>query len=328
MQAPAPDLIDGLSTAFIEGGRALQLRIQPLAQNLMGGLLMLQMSWFGIQALLESLVGDHLGDVLARLLRLILLFGLVSWLLVAYDDVFYTAIYGGCTALIQALAGDQGESQSFATVWQVFIDLIMVGWHTMVDMPSHFLSGGNPGIWSFWSTLLILGTNLLLLIAILGTFVVCLVFVATVHVMGAALAGLALSLGPFFIPWLLWNPTRNLFESWLRFLLTACFYRVIAVTLMILAKPIFTSMQNMLTAGTDLAQSTNPLDTLMSMVGLLIVSSITAGMMVRVPQLASAMIGHAKIDIGLMNKVASGVHQAKEYVSPKKGRRNWVREEY
>jgi len=102
MQAPAPDLIDGLSTAFIEGGRALQLRIQPLAQNLMGGLLMLQMSWFGIQALLESLVGDHLGDVLARLLRLILLFGLVSWLLVAYDDVFYTAIYGGCTALIQA----------------------------------------------------------------------------------------------------------------------------------------------------------------------------------------------------------------------------------
>jgi hypothetical protein len=64
------------------------------------------------------------------------------------------------------------------------------------------------------------------------------------------------------------------------------------------------------------------------MVGLLIVSSITAGMMVRVPQLASAMIGHAKIDIGLMNKVASGVHQAKEYVSPKKGRRNWVREEY
>jgi len=328
MAIPTPDLVDGISAAFIDGGRSLQQRIQPLAQNLLGALLMLQMSWFGIQALLESLVGDHLGDVLARLMRLILLFGLVSWLLAAYDDIFYTAIYGSCTTLIQTLAGDQGETQSFATVWNVFVDLIMSGWNIMTSMPTQLLSGGNPASWIFWGTLLTLGLNLILIFAAVIAFVVSLIFVASAHIMGAALAGLALSLGPFFIPWILWNPTRNLFESWLRFLLTACFYRVIAVTLMILAKPIFTNLQSMLTAVSDPSQSTNPLDTLLSMVGLLIVSSITAGMMIRLPQLASAMIGHAKVDIGLMNKVASGVHQAKEWVVPKTGRRNWGREEF
>jgi len=331
MQILGPEFVDSMCAAFVEGGRTLQQRVQPLAQNLLGGLLIVQMSWFGVQALIESMTGDHLGDVLARLFRFILLFGLVSWLLVAYDDVFYQAIYGGCTALIQALAGDQGEAQSFSTVWNVFLDLILVDWHVIENMPHQILSGANPLFWHFWATILILGAQILLLVGTLVAFIVSLMLVAVAHVMGAALAGLALSLGPFFIPWLLWNPTRNLFESWLRFLLTACFYRVIAVTLMILAKPIFTQMQSVLGAGLDPTQSANPLDTLLSLLGLMIVASITGGMMIRVPQLASAMIGHARVDIGLMNKVASAVYQARDsFISPSgKGSRrgSWYREE-
>jgi type IV secretory pathway VirB6-like protein len=298
-----PELIDGMAGAFVEGGRALQVRLQPLAQNLIGCLVLLQMSWFGIQALLESLVGENLGAVLARLFRYLLLVGLCEWFLTAYDLVFYQALYGGATAVVQAIAGPDGEAQSFATAWHVFFDLILSVWHTVEATPAHFLAGSDPWRWQFWAALAALLGTWCLLFGSLVSFVACLVVVAVIHILGAALVGLGLALGPFFIPWLMADSLRSLFEGWVRFLFTACFYRVVAVTLLQLAKPVFLSLQQVITEGADPTQAASSLDILLGAILLVVLSSVTAGLMIRVPQLASALMGHGRIDSGQVTSI-------------------------
>jgi hypothetical protein len=313
---PGPELVDGMAVAFIDGGRALQLRLQPVAGNLIGSLVLLQMSWFGVQALLESLVGENLGAILARLMRYILLVGLASWFLAAYDLVFYQAIYGGCTAVIQALAGPDGEAQSFATAWHVFLDLILSVWHAVEATPAHFLAGSNPLQWQFWAALFELLATWCLLFGSLIAFVYCLIVVAIIHVLGAALVGLALALGPFFIPWILWDPLRSVFEGWLKFLFTACFYRVVAVTLLQLAKPVFLALQQLVAAGAEPTQASSSLDILLGALMLTVLASVTAGLMIRVPQLAAALMGHGRIDSGQVTSVSRQLTWHVERVLP------------
>ena len=294
----SPALIDSMAQAFLDGGRTLQSNLQTVAQSLLGSLLLLQMSWFGVQALLESMVGDNLGEVLARLLRLILLYGLVAWFLAAYDLVFYQAIYGGCTALVQAVAGANGEQQSFATAWNVVFDLMLSVWNTMEATPANVLAGSSPLSWSFYATLAQMAVTLVILFGTLCGFLRCLFIVALVHVLGAALVGLALALGPFFIPWLLWGATRSLFEGWLRFLFTASFYRVVAVTLLQLAKPVFIQLQQVVSSGGDPTQATSPLDLVLSAMMLLLLTTVLGDLIGRIPQLSAALLGHGRIDVG------------------------------
>lgn len=301
---PGPEVVDGIATAFVDGGRSLQQNLQPLAHQLIGALVMLQMSWFGVQMLLESLLGQNLGALLAGLLRYILLVGLAEWLLASYDQVFYQALYGGVDVVVEAVAGRQGEAQCFATAWHVFLDLILAVLTTIEAAPAHFLAGTNPLGWEFWVHLVAMAITWSLLFGSLVSFVACLVVIAVIHVLGAALVGLALALGPFFIPWLMWDHLRTLFTGWLRFLLTASFYRVVAVTLLQLAKPVFLNLQKLVADGADPTQAGGALEILVGAVLLIVLSSVIAGLMVRVPQLTSALLGHGRTDAGMFNGLA------------------------
>jgi type IV secretory pathway VirB6-like protein len=308
MQVIGPEIIDGMAETLVQGGRTLSLRMVPLAESLLGAIVTLQMIGFGLSAMMESWVGDQLGAVLARLCRLILMVGLVSWLITAYDDVFYQALYGLGTAIVSAISGGSGgELQTFSTAWNVYMDLLLSMWHVTESMPSALLSGGNPTTWQFWGMLLSVLVCLVVLLICLVAFSTSLVLLGVAHVMGAGLTGLALALGPVFIPWLLWMGSRPIFESWLRFLLTASFYRVVAVTLMTLNQPILVTLQAQMSQGNDPSQSQSALDILLSTLGLFVVASLTGSMMAKVPQLTQALIGHARIDTGMVSNAGRDI---------------------
>ena len=50
----------------------------------------------------------------------------------------------------------------------------------------------------------------------------------TVMFMAEVLFGIALTLGPILVPWLVWQRTEWLFDGWLRFSLAACFTKIVA----------------------------------------------------------------------------------------------------
>jgi hypothetical protein len=298
MIALSPALIDQFAQSFVDGGRALRGNLTAVADSLYGSLLLLTLSWFGVNVLLESLAGDNLDRVLTQLLRFLFLAGLVAWFLQAYDFVFYEGIYRGCEAVALAVAGNGGDAQGFATAWSVFADIIITVWDSLVASPDRFVSGATPFSWAFWGALGGWLVTCSLLLAALAILVLALVILAVIHVMGSALVGLALALGPFFIPWMLWDVTKDYFMAWVRFLFIACLYRVVAVAVLAMARPVFAQLHQWVTGNAQVLGNASAADSMALAVMLIVVASILAYLMSHVPQIAAALVGHARVDTG------------------------------
>ncbi|NDU86155.1 MAG: type IV secretion system protein [Ferrovum sp.] len=319
MMALSAAVIDQMAMALLEGGRILHGRMSGVADSLYGSLLVLTFSWSAVNILLETGAGENLGAVLTHLIRFIFLAGLTRWFLQSYDWVFYQGIYQGCVTVTAAIAGPQGQSQGFATAWSVFADIITTLWDGMVSSPGQYLAGATPLSATFWSALGEWLMTMALLFVALCIFLVALTLVALIHVMGNALAGIALAVGPFFIPWLLWESTRDFFLGWVRFLFVACFYQVVAVTVLVMAKPVFVQLQQWMMAQSGVLQQSSPADTMALAVLLVVTASILTYLMSHVPQIAAALIGHAKVDTGFAGQgqrfVQGQVNHANEWLA-------------
>ncbi len=293
-----PALVDQMALAFLAGGKVLHSRLAGVADSLYGSLLALTFSWMAVNFLLESVFGDNMAAVLVRLIRFIFLAGVTHWFLDAYDLVFYQGIYQGCVALSEAIAGPQGQSQSFVTAWSVFAAMMGTVWDGMSSSPGAYLAGASPLSTVFWTGLGGWLVTVGLLFVAFCVFLVALTLVAVIHVMGNALAGIALALGPFFIPWLLWETTRDLCLGWIRFLFVACFYQVAAVTVLVMAKPVFVLLQQWMTGQSGVLSQASPADSMALASWLVVVAGILTYLMGHVPQIAAALIGHARVDTG------------------------------
>jgi hypothetical protein len=304
----SPAIIDQFGQLFLDGGRALHGNLSGVADSLYGSLLLLTFSWSGVNILLESMVGDNLGKVLSQLIRFLFLAGLVAWFLQAYDFIFYEGIYQGCEAVAAAIAGPNGGAQGFASAWSVFSDVIVTVWDTIAGSPERYLGGASPMSWAFWGALGGWMITVALLFIALCVFILALAILAVIHVMGNALAGLALALGPFFIPWLLWDVTKEFFMAWVRFLFIACFYRVISVAVLVMTKPVFVLLHQWMTDNAAVMGNATPTDSMALAVLLIITASIIAYLMSHVPQIAAALVGHARVDTGFATQSSRVIH--------------------
>ncbi len=304
----SPAIIDQFGQLFLDGGRALHGNLSGVADSLYGSLLLLTFSWSGINILLESMMGDNLGKVLSQLIRFLFMAGLVAWFLQAYDFIFYEGIYRGCEAIATAIAGPNGSAQGFATAWSVFTDIIVTVWDTIAGSPDRYLGGASPMSWAFWGALGGWIITAALLFIALCVFIVALAILAVIHVMGNALAGLALALGPFFIPWLLWDVTKEFFMAWVRFLFIACFYRVISVAVLVMTKPVFVLLHQWMTDNAAVMANATPTDSMTLAVLLIITATIIAYLMSHVPQISAALVGHARVDTGFATNSSRVIH--------------------
>ena len=312
----SPQLVDGFALALLDGGYALHERILPLGRALYGALLLLTMSWFGVNTLLEMFDGEHLGSVVTRLLRFVLLAGVVGWLLEGYELVFRDAFVRGGDAVAAAIGGQGTENQGFSTAWNVFTDLILGIWtSTRTQLQQSVGTSYSPtgivsavGAWVFMA--------MFMMVAIILLALAMIVF-AVIHVMGYALVGIALALGPFFIPWLLWETTNALFFGWARFLFLACLYKVVGVTVLAMARPIFEKLVALLAVQNDAnalpGATSNPLAparTLMLGLAFVILASILGYLMKQVPQIASALMSGSRVDTGFARGAGRSVQGA------------------
>ncbi|MDE2344815.1 MAG: type IV secretion system protein [Betaproteobacteria bacterium] len=317
----SPSIIDQFSQSFLEGGRSLHGNLSGVADSLYGSLLLLTFSWFGINALLESMMGENLGKVLSRLIRFLFLSGLVAWFLQAYDFVFYEGVYKGCDAVAAAIAGPGGSGQGFATAWGVFTDIIVTVWDAVAGSPARYLNGASPLSWAFWGAFGGWMMTVALLFLALCVFILALAILAVIYVMSNALAGLALALGPFFIPWLLWDVTKDFFMAWVRFLFIACFYRVVSVSVLVMSKPVFAMLHQWMTDNAAVMTGASPSDSMALAVLLVITGSIMAYLMSHVPQISAALIGHARVDTGFATQSSRAIQSRVSKANDWMGRR-------
>jgi len=294
----SPEFIDGFAQALLDGGYTLHQRLVPIGRSLYGGLLLLTLSWFAVNTVLEAVSGERLGHVITKLLRFLLLAGIVAWLIDAYELVFRDAIYRGSEAVAAAVGGQDGAKQGFSTAWSVFVDLVLGSWRATRSQLFYSAASGlasGDGLFAGMAGWMFMAIFMSVAIVM---FVLAMVLYAVVYVMGAALVGVALALGPFFIPWLLWEATNSMFFGWVRFLFVACLYKVVAVTLLAMARPVFERLTSLLGTQRIDANDLEPVHTFLLGVGFVVVASILAYLMKSVPQITSSLLSGSRVDTG------------------------------
>lgn len=314
-----PQLIDQFALAFVQGGYALHTRLIQVSNSLYGSLLLMTLSWLVIQMLLDVMIGEEMSALLGKLIRYLLMAGLVGWFMQAYDLVFYQGVYQGCEAVAQAIAGTGNTAQGFTTAWSVYSDILVTIWQAMTLSPQHYFNGATPLSWAFWSAVgAWLVTMFLFLLVVLILLMGLLVF-AVVHVMGSALTGIALAFGPFFIPWFLWDFTKNYFFGWVRFLLTSCFIKVVAIAVLAMTKPVFQEIHLWVVSSQQTLTTVSATDSMVLAVMLVVVCGMVTYLMAHVPQIASALMGHGRVDTGLAGvasrQIQKSIGQANGWLS-------------
>lgn len=142
---------------------------------------------------------------------------------------------------------------------------------------------------------------------------------ATVVMMGHLIfaqvsVGIVLAFAPIMVPFLMWQPTKMIFDGWLKFLITACLLKVVAGLMLSIAALILAEMST--TAAQIAAESrgSSGVETLMidmlQMGMLLVFSALAALLMAMSPSLANGLMsgsgGHGFSGIKGLAKSAGG----------------------
>lgn len=259
--------------------------IQGYGHDLFLALGALALAWFGVRIILE---GGDLTSVMGGLIRTILLVGIVFWLVGSgYHTVFVDGVAGSLNKIADSLL--PGGSMS-GTLSESLSSFYRAGTATM-ELMDDFTAGES------WNPLNILGkvysslaqvgalflSGLLLLLAGGVFFIVALAsqFMVTI----------AIILGPVFIPWLLLPVSTFVFDGWLRFLISAALWKVLAAIIVGITSGVFQSLAGKAEAAAKAGSSANYGEVMLASFIAGLTALLAAYLLLQIPSIAAALAG-------------------------------------
>ena len=211
---------------------------------LLNVLLLILISWKGLKLMLDV---SSLSQVVAEIVNIVLLFGIASFFLTANVQ---TQFADGFDKLASMAANATGAQQSIdmakptqaiantlgrmmhvamqlwdgapadppanadATQWQKITDWMQKSWDSLTS--GQLLGALAAVIFRIFMALAVLVTALI--------YVAALIFSQILVVIGLIVA-------PLFVPWILWDATNFLFNSWLKFMIVAGVQKIVGALL-------------------------------------------------------------------------------------------------
>lgn len=223
--------------------------VQTIGMQCFGWLFFIVLVWFGAQVALEQ--GD-ITDVFGRFLRTVMLGGLAYWFMTPYADGqtplvwFVDKITTAVTAALLP-SGDGSMGGILSSGFQSVYAAVGQVWGAMLE-PLQGVHGVLGGLDALRAVLKFLPEELFLgLAAVLLWFAAIAMFVmATI---GLFMFKIADILAPVFIPFLVVPVTSWLFDGWLRFLLSACMYKVAGAAILLLGNAVLAHVTGLLALG-------------------------------------------------------------------------------
>jgi len=202
-------------------GQALGGKLQDAGINLLTGLGVIVISWQLLTGMLkEAGPGEHLANILPVSLKI----GVIAWIINDYTW-FSSQILAGFDTISALLSGAQSGSSALTSAIASLTLTAQNIWN------SFGTSGDEPGFWdvvrglaggaTFWLKLLLMITTLTLA-----------AIVAAFFILSQSLAGIALALGPIFLPWAVVQEMSWISNGWQRYLVSACLMKVIGVIML------------------------------------------------------------------------------------------------
>ena len=280
-----PQVLDAMQ----DEGISLAYRLIPDGQSLLHTLLFLMLVITGLKALMEE--GD-MGGVIAELLRLILMWGLCSWLIsLRFYPVFIKDLSDTFNQIVVHLGS--GESGVYAGI-SAFLQVANAIYNNFYP-PGHPFDlallehlGNVPG----WLATLFLDG-----LCLMGVLFSAVIYVV-LYAMSQLLFTIGAVLGPLFIPWLLFPVMSFMFDGWLRFMIVAGFYKVVGYVVIALMAPLFEVMTNWVhtaSAGKGLGGLSSTGNSMSVAFVLLLISGLIGYFMFSIPGIAQGLVSGSAI---------------------------------
>ncbi len=206
----------------------------------------------------------------------------------SYSSLVSTSggLQGVITAFTQAATGSTSVSSAMASYMETLADTLGNAFSTLLS------ELGCTSITSF--TLALVGEMLLsILIVFLATAlsVIALGELVGVLLTGIVMVGIAIAVGPLFVACAVCKWSRGWFDSWLKFLLGASAYQMVASIVLSLVSGMVTSIQSQIQTTNPSTSNSSAGVSIAGLLGLLGLTWVMGHLFREIPQIAAGLFG-------------------------------------
>ncbi len=275
-------------------------------QWLLNALTVIVLAWAAIKTLLEQ---GELTDIISEVIHTVMAWGFVAWILRNYDG-FTDPLLNTFNDISRTIVGMPPVSVD--GVPNAGARTIYAGLAGFFDVVNQ-LTGAMGTIWNGLSWYQFIGNiqPIATGIIILGATVVIMYLAAGIYLVvyasSALLLAIGVGLGPLFLPWFVFRPTRGFFDGWIRFVAQAGLYKIVGAMLLVLTGPMIDKLNGFVLQiyqpgeGQTLSQIAAFNSTLIAGSTMIcLIAILIAGMMATAPFIASALMGGKLVTSGRM----------------------------
>ncbi len=242
------DIINLVVGAAQTAGAGLRSVLLPYALPLLGALLVTSITW----TLFKHLIGDSFESTIVDSIRLVFMAGFLSLLLTAWVSPLPGTQFSVSSFFIdgfeQIKATILGGNSIDATLNKMMQSIQGLGTSNTPrcaegaqtsDLTCVTSAGtvieGSQGWWKLFDPLKWFDYGFAFLMRFFAYLISCLmlVFYICVIVLSSMVVEVGLILGPMMVPFLLLKPASFLFDGWLRYMITASLYNVVAAIVLV-----------------------------------------------------------------------------------------------
>lgn len=243
MNTSSFDWLASFTGAFDPSGKAAQDTIQVLTgtgYSLFLAIAFLYLSWVGIKTMFANSWLEQLGDLIPGVLTV----GIIAAFLGAYPTVLGW-INEGFSQIAATIAGGTGAQDLVWVGFRKIIAQAVLIFETIPGLPDVSLKdildlGNSSKLMTTW--LVDLVVSLLAMIAMGGAAVLFMV----VYSYSLLMFTLGAIVGPILLPFYLLSPFKFMAEGWLKFMVAAGMYRVVAIAIIAVLSPFLAQMQTVI----------------------------------------------------------------------------------
>lgn len=294
--APNLDWLSSFTTAFDPASASAQATVTSLVGmgiGLFWAIVALYWSFLSLKIMLEDSPMSQMGE----LLRAILMLGMIYLPLKNYPTVLGWVNMGFSQVAAQIAGGTGPTDLAWAGFRKIMSQALMI-FNSMPGLPDVSLKDifdlqNSSKLMTTW--LVDLVASILAMLCMTGSavlFMVIYTYALLMFMVGAVV-------GPIMLPWYLLSPFKFVAEGWIKFMVTAGMYRVVAIAIIAILTPFLSEMQtviadqaayftaNATTADKAMLQTHH----LFFSVSILVFSIGVLYMLAKVPEIVSGLLG-------------------------------------
>ena len=286
------DLIQTALQGVVNVGDLLTDRLLPTGLAIFAALTFALTILMFVQLMAENV---SIEEIAPRLVRHILNVCFVGLLLISYTGGILgvrQVFVGGSEYLVQQVTGKSSDTAFNLGVAQLN--------DALKRLDSAKVSGGsidlNAGLWdqakqALKSGLAVMTSFVAAVIGILVALALAFVLMIyiSVYMFGIVMLYLGIIMGPFMIPWKLFEDSSHMFNGWLRFTTAAALYKVVCATVLMMLSGVINSLVTAIESMNASGNSAAGFD-IMYACAVLIICMFMSYIMWQVPSIANGLV--------------------------------------